>query len=172
MLWSAECCFRIRLSPTWTRPGGPVFLPSVRTIYLDFEAASTTWAGGTPKYAAGRLALRCIMANRDFLQAAMPDASLLGITIIFLQDKDADLDTSRVEQVRRQADDGVDVPVVEELRRIFSSAPPRNNTPCGRMIANGVDRTDHFLLADDDIVEQAFKLRRHARVDQCSDQLV
>ena len=55
------------------------------------------------------------MANRDFLQAAMPDASLLGITITFLQDKDADLDTSRVEQVRRQADDGVDVPVVEEL---------------------------------------------------------
>jgi hypothetical protein len=24
------------------------------------------------------LALRCIMANRDFLQTAMPDASLLG----------------------------------------------------------------------------------------------
>lgn len=38
---------------------------------------STTCAGGTPKYEAGRLALRCIMANRDFLQPAMPVASLL-----------------------------------------------------------------------------------------------
>jgi hypothetical protein len=46
---------------------------------------STTWAGGTPKYAAGRLALRCIMANRDFLQTAMPDVSLLGITITRLK---------------------------------------------------------------------------------------
>ena len=46
---------------------------------------STTWAGGTPKYAAGRLALRCIMANRDFLQPAMPVASLLGITITRLK---------------------------------------------------------------------------------------
>ena len=46
---------------------------------------STTWAGGTPKYAAGRLALRCIMANRDFLQLAMPVASLLGITITRLK---------------------------------------------------------------------------------------
>ena len=34
-------------------------------------------------------------------------------------------------------------------------------------IAHGVDRTDHLLLADHDIVEQAFKLRRHARIDQC-----
>ena len=25
---------------------------------------------------------------------------------------------------------------------------------------------DHLLLADNDIVEQAFKLRRHARIDQ------
>ena len=33
-------------------------------------------------------------------------------------------------------------------------------------IAHGVNRTDHLLLADNDIVEQAFKLRRHARVDQ------
>src|SRR5438445_13728929 len=46
---------------------------------------STTLAGGTPKYAAGRLALRCIMANRDFLPTALPDASLLGITITRLQ---------------------------------------------------------------------------------------
>src|SRR5450756_563285 len=29
-------------------------------------------------------------------------------------------------------------------------------------IAHGVDRTDHLLLADNDIVEQTFKLRRHA----------
>src|SRR6266446_55998 len=33
-------------------------------------------------------------------------------------------------------------------------------------IAHCVDRTDHLLLADNDIVEQAFKLRRHARIDQ------
>ena len=32
-------------------------------------------------------------------------------------------------------------------------------------IAHGVDRADHFLLADNDIVKQAFELRRHARVD-------
>ena len=36
-----------------------------------------------------------------------------------------------------------------------------------RDIAHGVDRTDHLLLANHDIVEQAFKLRRHARIDQC-----
>ena len=29
-----------------------------------------------------------------------------------------------------------------------------------------VNRTDHLLLADNDIVEQAFKLRRHPRIDQ------
>ena len=32
--------------------------------------------------------------------------------------------------------------------------------------AHGVDCTDHLLLADNDIVEQTFKLRRHARIDQ------
>ena len=32
--------------------------------------------------------------------------------------------------------------------------------------ANCVDRTDHLLLADNDIVEQAFKLRRHPRINQ------
>jgi len=46
---------------------------------------STTWATGTPKYAAGRLALRCIAANKDFLQIAMPDTLLLGITITRLK---------------------------------------------------------------------------------------
>ena len=34
-------------------------------------------------------------------------------------------------------------------------------------IAHCVDRTDHLLLANHDIVEQAFKLRRHPRIDQC-----
>ena len=33
-------------------------------------------------------------------------------------------------------------------------------------IAHCVNRTDHLLLADNDIVEQAFKLRRHPRIDQ------
>ena len=33
-------------------------------------------------------------------------------------------------------------------------------------IAHCVYRTDHLLLADNDIVEQAFKLRRHPRIDQ------
>ena len=36
---------------------------------------------------------------------------------------------------------------------------------CGD-IAHGVDRADHLLLADNDIVEQAFQLRRDARIDQ------
>ena len=34
-------------------------------------------------------------------------------------------------------------------------------------IAHGINRADHLLLADNDIVEQAFKLRRDARIDQC-----
>ena len=32
-------------------------------------------------------------------------------------------------------------------------------------IAHGINRADHLLLADNDIVEQAFKLRRYSRVD-------
>src|SRR5271167_4328268 len=35
--------------------------------------------------------------------------------LALLQDEDADGDAGRIEQVGRQADDGVDVPVVEEL---------------------------------------------------------
>ena len=31
---------------------------------------------------------------------------------------------------------------------------------------HGVNRTDHLLLADHHIVEQAFELRRHPRIDQ------
>ena len=31
--------------------------------------------------------------------------------------------------------------------------------------AHCVDRTDHLLLADNDLVEQAFKLRRHPRIN-------
>src|SRR6202140_3471575 len=34
-------------------------------------------------------------------------------------------------------------------------------------ITHGVDCADHLLLADYDIVEQAFKLCRHARINQC-----
>jgi hypothetical protein len=78
-------CLRIRSSPTGTarvvRCSGH---PSGHYISTS-RPTSTTWAGGTPKYAAGRLALRCIMANRDFLQTAMPDASLPGITITRLK---------------------------------------------------------------------------------------
>ena len=33
-------------------------------------------------------------------------------------------------------------------------------------IAHGVNRANHLLLADHDLVEQAFELRRYARVDQ------
>lgn len=46
---------------------------------------STTWAAGTPKYTAGRLAFRCIVANTDFLQTAMPDALPVEITITRLK---------------------------------------------------------------------------------------
>jgi hypothetical protein len=35
-----------------------------------------------------------------------------------------------------------------------------------RDIAHGVNCAEHLLLADNDVVEQAFKLRRHARIDQ------
>jgi hypothetical protein len=33
-------------------------------------------------------------------------------------------------------------------------------------ITHGVDCADHFLFAENDVIEQAFKLRRHARIDQ------
>src|ERR1700722_10570092 len=33
-------------------------------------------------------------------------------------------------------------------------------------IAHCVNRSDHLLLADNDIIEQAFELRRHRRIDQ------
>ena len=33
-------------------------------------------------------------------------------------------------------------------------------------IAHGVNRANHLLLADHDLVQQAFELRRYARVDQ------
>src|SRR3979409_2394655 len=36
-----------------------------------------------------------------------------------------------------------------------------------RDVAHCVDRADYLLLADNHIVEQAFKLRRDARIDQC-----
>ena len=36
-----------------------------------------------------------------------------------------------------------------------------------RDIAHGVNRPDHLLLADNHIIEQAFKLRRDTRIDQC-----
>ena len=42
------------------------------------------------------------------------EQDIVGL-LALLQDKDADRDAGRVEQVRWQADDGVDVPVVEEL---------------------------------------------------------
>jgi hypothetical protein len=32
-------------------------------------------------------------------------------------------------------------------------------------IAYGVNRADHLLFAHNDVVEQAFELRRHARID-------
>ena len=34
-------------------------------------------------------------------------------------------------------------------------------------IAHGVNRAEHLLLANDHIVEQAFKPRRDARIDEC-----
>src|ERR1700730_19441522 len=47
--WSAERCFRIRPSPTWTRPDRPVFRPSVRTLYLDFETDLYDLSGRNPE---------------------------------------------------------------------------------------------------------------------------
>jgi hypothetical protein len=32
-------------------------------------------------------------------------------------------------------------------------------------IADGIDRADHRLFADDHVIEQAFELRRHSWVD-------
>src|SRR3984893_18816285 len=42
-------CFRIRPSLTWTRPGRPVFRPSVRTLYLDFETDLYDLGGRNPE---------------------------------------------------------------------------------------------------------------------------
>jgi YcaO cyclodehydratase, ATP-ad Mg2+-binding len=43
---------------------------------------STTWGVGTPKYAAGRLALRCIAANSRSRHTAIPNTLPLGTTKI------------------------------------------------------------------------------------------
>jgi hypothetical protein len=53
----------------------------VRTLYLDFETDLYDLGGRNLEIRGRRLALRCIRANRDFLQTAMLDAPLLGITI-------------------------------------------------------------------------------------------
>src|ERR1700730_6856580 len=47
--WSAERCFRIRPSLTWTRLGRPAFRPSVRTLYLDFETDLYDLGGRNPE---------------------------------------------------------------------------------------------------------------------------
>src|SRR6267142_2442730 len=47
--WSAERCFTIRLSPTWTRWRRPVFRPSVRTLYLDFDTDLYDLGGRNPE---------------------------------------------------------------------------------------------------------------------------
>jgi len=39
-------------------------------LYLDFEIDLDDLGGGNPEYAAGRLALRCIVANSDFRHIA------------------------------------------------------------------------------------------------------
>jgi hypothetical protein len=33
-------------------------------------------------------------------------------------------------------------------------------------VAHGINRADHVLLADNDLVEMAFQLRRQTRIDQ------
>jgi hypothetical protein len=55
--------------------------------------------------------------------------------LALLEHEDADRDAGGVEEIRRQADDGVDVAVLEQLGADAFSAPPRKSTPCGRMIA-------------------------------------
>src|SRR6476646_10456626 len=47
--WSAERCFRIRSSPTWTGRRRPLFRPSVRALYLDFETDLYDLGGWHPE---------------------------------------------------------------------------------------------------------------------------
>jgi hypothetical protein len=57
-----------------------LFFPCL-TSYLDFETDLDDLGGGHAEIRG----LRCIMANRDFLQGAMPDVLPLGITITRLK---------------------------------------------------------------------------------------
>jgi hypothetical protein len=75
----------VTLAPRWYAAMGDWDPDNPRLHYISTSRpTSTTWAAGTPKYAAGRLALRCIAANSDFRQTAMPDAAP-GITITRLK---------------------------------------------------------------------------------------
>ena len=56
------------------------------------------------------------------------EQNIIRLLALF-QDENADRDTGRVEQVRRKADDGVDMPVFEELAADFCRCAGRKISP-------------------------------------------
>ena len=61
--------------------------------------------------------------------------ALAGGGVFLVEHEDAGRDARAVEEVRRQADDALDVAALDEFLRMAASASPRNSTPCGRMHA-------------------------------------
>ena len=56
--------------------------------------------------------------------------------VLLVEHDDAGRDAGAVEEVRRQADDALDVAALAAAAvRMVASALPRNSTPCGRMTA-------------------------------------
>jgi hypothetical protein len=55
--------------------------------------------------------------------------------LAFLEHQNAHWDAGGIKQIGGQADNRINVPICQQLVRIRSSAPPRNSTPWGRMMA-------------------------------------
>ena len=66
--------------------------------------------------------------------AGVDEQHVIGLFAL-LQHQNADWDAGGVEQIGGQADHGVDIAIFQQFGRMRSSAPPRNSTPWGRMIA-------------------------------------
>jgi len=68
-------------TPILTRPGRPMFRPPVRTLYLDFETHLYDLGGRNSEIRGREIGAEVNHGEQDFLQTALPDASLPPITI-------------------------------------------------------------------------------------------
>ena len=85
-----------------------------------------------------------VLARRRFLlpslmkplEASIMKMPLRACGVLLVEHDDAGGDAGAVEEVRRQADDALDVAAPDDLAcGCAASALPRNSTPCGRMTA-------------------------------------